>query len=78
MTDTLGKLLVTRRMPPNVEARAARRFTVSGNPDDVVRPIEAVIEAAQGHRGILCCASERFTAEAISSTRGLGCFGERR
>jgi lactate dehydrogenase-like 2-hydroxyacid dehydrogenase len=66
MPNESQKLLITRSMPENVAARAARRFDVTVNAEDVVRPIDTVLEIAEGHDAILCCSSERFDAAAIA------------
>ena len=61
------KILVTRRMPPNVTARIERDYDATLNPDDRPMTGEALIAAAAGHAGILCCSSEKFTADVIAA-----------
>ncbi len=66
MSENLAKLLVTRRMPDNVTARAKSQFDIHTNDDDVIRPMSEVLELADGFDGILCCSSEKFSAQAIA------------
>ena len=66
MSEDLAKLLVTRRMPDNVTARAKAQFDIHTNDDDVIRPMSEVLELADGFDAILCCSSEKFSAEAIA------------
>jgi lactate dehydrogenase-like 2-hydroxyacid dehydrogenase len=60
------KLLVTRAMPPNVHQRAVQSYDATTNPDDTIYTPAQLLKAAEGQAGILCCASEEFTADAIS------------
>ncbi len=71
-------LYVTRRLPPAVEARAARDYDARLNPDDhPVSPAE-LLAAAAGADAVLCCPAERLDAAAIqalpASVRVLGTF----
>ncbi len=61
------KLLVTRRMPPNVEARIARDYDAQTNPDDVIMTHEQLLTAAEGMSGILCCGSEKFDEKTFAA-----------
>jgi glyoxylate reductase len=63
----LARILVTRRMPPNVEARISRDYQATLNPDDNSVSSAELVAAAEGHDGILCCGTEKFTADVISS-----------
>ena len=65
--ERLTKLLVTRRMPPNVEARVSRDYQATLNPDDRTASSAEIVAAAEGHDGILCCSTETFTADVISA-----------
>lgn len=65
MTDNKHKVLVTRRMPPNVDARVRRDYTATTNPDDRIYESEELIEAAAGHEALLCCSSEKLSADVI-------------
>ena len=65
--ERLTKILVTRRMPPNVEARVSRDYQATLNPDDRTASSAEIVAAAEGHDGILCCSTETFTADVISA-----------
>lgn len=58
-------LLLTRLLPPDVEARAARDYSVRNNPADDIPSAEELIERAQGCDAILTLATERFSAPVI-------------
>ena len=71
-------LYVTRRLPPLVEARAARDYDARLNRDDhPVSPAELVANAA-GADAVLCCPAERLDAATIAALppglRVLGTF----
>lgn len=62
------KLLVTRKLPPAIEARAARDYDATFNPADTVRDGPTLAEAAKGHDAILGAAGDplgRATIEAL-------------
>ncbi len=65
MADRKPRILVTRRMPPNVTARIERDYDATLNPDDTLLAGDALVKAAEGHAGIFCCSSEKFTPELI-------------
>ena len=48
-------LFVTRRLPPAVEARAARDYQAQLNPDDAPRTGAEVVAMAEGAQAVLCC-----------------------
>ncbi len=60
-------LLVTRRLPPAIEARAARDYEARLNTDDVVRTGADVLRLSQGADAVLCCPAERLDAATISA-----------
>ena len=62
-----AKILVTRRMPANVEARVARDYQATLNADDGIYSSVEILDAAQGHDGIFCCSTESFSADVISA-----------
>jgi glyoxylate reductase len=62
-----AKILVTRRMPVNVEARVARDYQATLNADDRLYSSAEIVDAAQGHDGIFCCSTETFSADVISA-----------
>lgn len=61
------KLLVTRKLPPAIEARAARDYDATFNPADTVRDGPALAEAAQGHDAILGAAGDPFGRATIAA-----------
>jgi lactate dehydrogenase-like 2-hydroxyacid dehydrogenase len=71
-------LLVTRRLPPAVEARAKRDYDARLNADDAVRTGADVLHLADGAAAILCCPAERLDAAIIKalpdSVRVIGTF----
>ncbi|HYD69621.1 D-glycerate dehydrogenase [Azospirillum sp.] len=60
-------LLVTRRLPEAVEARAARTYDARLNPDDAPQTAPSLVERASGAAGILCCPAEKLTADVIGA-----------
>jgi len=66
MTKKKPTVLVTRKLPPAVEARLARDYDARLNPDDRLYDADAVIELATGADAILPCHTERFPAEVIA------------
>jgi lactate dehydrogenase-like 2-hydroxyacid dehydrogenase len=75
---TKPALLVTRRLPEAVEARAAREWDARFNQDDHPVRGEDVPALAEGCAAVLCCPAERLDADAIrrlpASVRALGTF----
>ena len=71
-------LLITRRLPPDVEARAARDYDARFNTDDHPVRGEDIPAMAEGCAAILCCPAERLDADVIrrlpASVRALGTF----
>lgn len=71
-------LLITRRLPPAVEARAARDYEARLNADDHPVRGEDIPAMAEGCAAVLCCPAERLDAEVIrrlpASVRALGTF----
>jgi glyoxylate reductase len=58
-------LLVTRKLPEEVEARAARDYDAILNPVDVQMLAKDLIARSEGVDAILLCSTERFSAEVI-------------
>jgi lactate dehydrogenase-like 2-hydroxyacid dehydrogenase len=71
-------LLITRQLPPAVEARAARDYTVRLNPEDTLFTTAELVRRAEGADAVLCCPSEKMDAAAIralpASVKVLGTF----
>lgn len=61
------KLLITRKLPPAIEARAARDYDATINPSDVVRDGATLAEAAKGHDAVLCAAGDPMGAATINA-----------
>ncbi len=67
MQRTKAKILVTRRLPPNVEARLVRDYQATLNADDRNYSSAEIVDAAEGQDGILCCSTEKFSDDVISA-----------
>ena len=71
-------LLVTRRLPPAVEARASRDYEARLNPEDTPRSGTEVAALAEGADAVLCCPAETLDAGSIAalpaSVRVIGTF----
>ena len=63
-------LLVTRVFPPDVLARANRDYTCAFNDADTAWQGSDLTGRAEGHDGILCSSSNKFTAEVIADLPG--------
>ncbi len=59
-------VLVTRKLPPAVEARLQRDYEPRLNPDDHLYTSDELIAGAQGADAILPCHTERLSAEVIA------------
>src|SRR4051812_42388765 len=75
---TRPKILVTRRLPDPVEARAATHYEALLNPEDRALPAADIPTLGTGMDGILCTITDRMSAEIIaalpSSVRILATF----
>lgn len=60
-------LLVTRRLPPEVEARAARDYQARLNAEDTPRTSADILGLAAGADAILCCPADRMDADTIAA-----------
>jgi lactate dehydrogenase-like 2-hydroxyacid dehydrogenase len=60
-------LLVTRRLPAAVEARAARDYDARLNSEDVPHTGADIVRLASGAAAILCCPAERLDADTIAA-----------
>ena len=63
-------VLVTRRLPPKVEARADRDYDARLNPEDVPRSGADIVRLAEGAAAIVCCPAERLDAATIMALPG--------
>src|SRR5262249_21729047 len=62
-----AKILVTRKLPEPVEARAVAAYEARLNSDDTPHPASALAGLAAGADGILCTITDRVTAEVIAA-----------
>lgn len=60
-------LLVTRRLPEAVEARAARDYDARLNPEDKPRTGADIVRLASGASAVLCCPAEQVDAETVAA-----------
>ncbi len=71
-------LLVTRRLPPAIEARAARDYDARLNATDAPVTGADILARAEGASAVLCCPAERLDAATIQalpdSVRVIGTF----
>ena len=67
MTFKNKKLLVTRRLPAAVLARAARDYDAMLNADDTLYSAEMLLTKAQDADAALICLSDKFTGEVIAA-----------
>jgi lactate dehydrogenase-like 2-hydroxyacid dehydrogenase len=59
-------VLVTRKLPDEVESRLRRDYEPRFNPEDVLHSSDELIKLAEGADAIMPCHTEKFTAEVIS------------
>ena len=75
---TRSILLVTRRLPPAIEARAARDYDARLSPDDARVTGADILARAQGASAVLCCPADKLDAATIAalpdSVRVIGTF----
>lgn len=69
MTAAKPRLIVSRRLPPKVEAELAARFDPVFNPGDAVLGADELVRLAVEHQadGLLVTLSDRLPAEAIAT-----------
>jgi len=63
-------LLVTRRLPPAVEARAARDYDARLNATDAPVTGTDILARAEGASAVLCCPAEKLDAATIQALPG--------
>ncbi|CAH2604817.1 Glycerate dehydrogenase [Rhodovastum atsumiense] len=72
------RLLITRLLPPAIEARAARDYDALLNPEDRPRSTAEILRLAEGCDAVLCSPTDSFDADAIdalpASVKVLGTF----
>jgi lactate dehydrogenase-like 2-hydroxyacid dehydrogenase len=71
-------LLITRRVPPAIAARAARDYDARLNPDDTQHSTAELLGLAEGADAVLCSPGDRLDAATIkalpASVRVIGTF----
>ena len=60
-------VLVTRRIPQNVEARVRKDYDAHLNADDRLYSTDELLERAEGADAVLCCHTEHFSADVIAA-----------
>lgn len=60
-----ARIFVTRKLPDNVQARLAADYDCNFNPDDSLYSGDELVELSGNCDAILCCHTERFTADVI-------------
>ncbi|MDX1605782.1 MAG: hypothetical protein R3202_06285, partial [Candidatus Competibacterales bacterium] len=66
MTDK-PRILVTRRLPPAVEQRAADEYDARLNPEDQLLDRDALLAQSRDVVGIVACHTEHFDADLIAA-----------
>ena len=61
------KLLVTRKLPSDVEARIQENYDAITNLDDTLLRPQELLEKSQGSEAILICATDKCSAEFINA-----------
>ena len=59
------RILCTRRMPPNVDARLLRDYDATLNPEDRIYSEDALLSASEGQDGIMCAGGDPMNAGVI-------------
>ncbi len=76
--DKKPVLLITRDMPPAVEARALLDYEVRLNRDDKIYDVDGLIAAAAGADAMLICGTEPITPDLLArlpeSVKIIACF----
>jgi lactate dehydrogenase-like 2-hydroxyacid dehydrogenase len=63
-------LLITRRLPAAVEARASRDYDARLNATDTPLSADALLRTAEGADALLCCPADRLDAATIAGLPG--------
>ena len=62
---TRAKVLLTRKLPDKVEARASTLFAARLNPEDRLHSADELVSAAEGFDGLLVTPTEKLTPDLI-------------
>lgn len=62
---TKPRILITRKLPANVESRLAADYDCRFNTDDRLYTADQLVELSRDCDAILCCHTEQFTADVI-------------
>src|SRR5436190_6743594 len=65
MTASRPRILVTRKLPAEVEARLSRDFTPTLNADDHVMAADEIIAKSAGHDGLLVTPGDKCRADFL-------------
>ncbi|MBU0724188.1 MAG: D-glycerate dehydrogenase [Alphaproteobacteria bacterium] len=65
MAQARPRILVTRKMPAQIEARIARDYDATTNPEDSVFDADRLVRDSAGHQGLLVCSTEKLPARVI-------------
>lgn len=65
-SGTRPKLLLTRKLPADVEARAARGYDVDLNPTDAILSADAILARAEGKDALLVTVADRIDAALVA------------
>jgi lactate dehydrogenase-like 2-hydroxyacid dehydrogenase len=63
---TRRRIVLTRRLPPDVQDRASRDYDAVLNPEDRIYSMDEVLGLAEGADALLICSSEKFNAAAFA------------
>ena len=61
----LRRILCTRRMPSNVEARLVRDYDATLNPEDRIHSEDSLLSGSEGRDGIVCAGGDPMNAGVI-------------
>jgi lactate dehydrogenase-like 2-hydroxyacid dehydrogenase len=66
MVPAKPRLLVTRKLPEDVETRLARAYDAELNPDDHVMSSDEIVSRAEGRDGLLITSADNFRTDLLS------------
>lgn len=64
------RVLATRQLPPEIEARLEREYRATLNEGDRLYSPEELVAAARGHAALVCTPTERLTREVLERVAG--------
>lgn len=69
-TSEKRRVLVTRKMPPDITARLEREFHPTLNEEDRVYTPDTLVAAALEHEAVMCAPTERFGRDVLEQIAG--------